>query len=457
MTSDRESPNVVLVTVDALRADHLGYVNPDLGLSTPTIDDLADESLAFRTAYANAPHTRASFPAIMTGTFPWMYGGYESIAEERPFIAQCFSEAGYRTGGFHSNPYLSASFNYDRGFDVFRSGEQSSSLLTRARRAVMKRFFGERKDTLLYKILEKSYSLIASSMGQELGVPYLTGGEINELVSEWLRAQSEPVFLWLHYMDVHDPYLPHADTVSAGMSAERAIKLQKKMTDSPNQITEEERAELTRLYQGEIEYLDRCLASLLDEIGRFLNHDNTLLAFLSDHGEAFGEHGYYRHPHEFHEEVIRIPFLLRGNNIASSMVNSAVSTVDLLPTLLRYADVPIPQACVGETLIDNPFHEANQRVVFAQTGSRQSGKVMATDGGWKLIVDLAHDEHTLYNLQEDPEEHEDVSNEQRGAADRLQAELDDHLEMVDAEQEGTIQEHDIASDVEARLKELGYR
>lgn len=454
MTEDR---NIVLVTIDALRQDHLGYANSQESVSTPHIDSLAEESVVFTNAYTNGPHTRASFPSILTGTYPWEYGGYDRIASGRPHIAAWTQRHGYQTGGFHSNPYLGSEFGYGRGFDTFRSESEEASLMEKCRKIVMEQFFGNRKDTLVFKLIERTHSLAEYIAGRGIGIPYIEGRALNEMAKEWFEdSDLSPQFAWIHYMDVHDPYLPKENTRSENISSRQAIQLQKRMVESPESLSTAEKEELKTLYKGEVEYVDACIGELLDIIDKNLGVKETVVCLISDHGEAFGEHGYYRHPHEFHEEVSRIPIMFRHPDQQANRVDVPVSNVDVFPTLMSCVGVPVPDTCSGQTILSDDFLKRDDREVYGHTGEPHQGKAMVANRNWKYILDIEAGSESLYNLKSDPKEQSDITAERPEIQERLNTYLETHLSKInDAGMK--VSSPDISADVEDRLEQLGYK
>jgi len=451
MSSGETPPNVVLITVDALRVDHLGYVDSEYSVETPCIDEFFRTSVNYPKAFSNAPHTRASFPAILTGTYPWDFGGYDAVSPSRPHIAECFQKAGYDTAGFHSNPYLSAEFNYDRGFESFSESKSSPSLFARLRKSLTKRFSGDRKDTFVYRLLEKAHNMGEYVLGRNIGVPYVSGEQLNETVDDYLASADEPVFAWMHYMDPHDPYLPKSGTVSEGMSERRAIRLQRKMSERHKTLETGEVDALKRLYRGEIEYLDACVGEMLDSIERRLEGDACIL-FTADHGEAFGEHGYFRHPHEFHNELVRVPFILSRPGDRDVSRDEVVSSVDILPTLLNVADIEPPAAVAGQSLF---ALDDQDRTVIGETGEPLSGKVMATDGEYKAVADLPARKYEAYRSVTLTEESPCSTSLEEVRA--LYNELEERIDSVGETEHVKMESPEIGSATEERLYQLGYK
>ncbi|ELZ19137.1 sulfatase [Haloterrigena salina JCM 13891] len=136
-----------------------------------------------------------------------MYGGYERISEDRTLISEAFDDAGYRTAGFHSNLYLSADFGYDRGFDEFYDSKTDPSATARLRQFVKDQLDS---DGILYQTLARAFETAEETAGINVGSAYVSADEITDRALEWAEsvATDGPRFLWVHYMDVHHPYVP---------------------------------------------------------------------------------------------------------------------------------------------------------------------------------------------------------------------------------------------------------
>lgn len=454
--------NVVLITVDSLRCDFV-YDGTNVKDSLENLQALAEEGTDFTNAFSNACITKASFLSILSGTYPWMYGSIAGgFGEERPHIGTCFSEAGYTTGGFHSNPFLGPVYGYDRGFDYYTGRESEGELDGAGRERTVSTavwdLFSE--NVPIPGVFDALYSIrrrLGSKLGIQLGGdPYLSAEEINDIVTQWLRETSGPRFLWVHYMDVHTPYYPHEGTVSEGISKRRAIKLFHRVDSQREDAAAEDVEVLKQLYKGEIEYFDRRLGNLLDTVDDYLALDNTLVAFTSDHGEAFKEHDAVLHPDGvLYDEHTHIPMIVRGPEFGSTTSTIPVSNVDLMPTLLAASDVPIPPECTGEDLKTVLDQEPDERTVFAEAYSPENGKVMVTDGTYKLIRHLDDGTERLYNRQGDPNERHDLAEDILDVRARLSRAVDDHVSTVQQDGHGSYSV-EITEDVRSRLRRLGY-
>jgi len=176
--------DIVLVTVDSLRADHVGWHGYDRN-TTPNLDQRAASAQTFTSAFSHACSTRPSFPSIMTSSYALEYGGFERLSSKRTTIAELLEEAGYETAGFHSNLYLSADFGYDRGFNRFFDSKSDPGTLAKLRQEVKTHLDS---DGHLYGFLQQAFNATEKRAGIELGSAYIDAEEITD------RALSLGVF-----------------------------------------------------------------------------------------------------------------------------------------------------------------------------------------------------------------------------------------------------------------------
>jgi arylsulfatase A-like enzyme len=444
-------PNALLLTIDSLRADAVG-MGSEATSRAPTLDELFSNGIVCKRAYANGPYTRASFPAIMSATYPWAYGGFDSLSRDRPHLPVELSEAGYATGGFHSNPYLGSEFGYGRGFDRFYQGDESASGLASLRKAAVRRLDEE---SPLYWILRGGYKVFESTFGRDLGTPYVAADELTDRALEWLDVVDVPAFCWIHYMDVHHPYVPHQETVSEDVDRATAIRLRQRMVESPSDLEADDVDTLRRLYRGEVEFVDRHVSRLLSGVEKRLEGDAVIVS-MADHGEAFGEHGRYGHTDILYDEVVRIPLSVTGADIPDTSLDTPVSCVDVRPTVLDCAGQSPRDPCVGEAvqqLLDDP---PTERYVFTHAEDRSDGSVMVSDGSWKLLADADGEPRELYDLTTDEGETENALDAELAVTDRLQTTLEAHLQAVDETERHETATAEIDEETRERLDRLGY-
>ena len=332
--------NIILLSADALRADHLssdGYHRE----TSPVLDELAEESIRFENAYSASSHTREAVPALLTGKYPDIaVNDQYHLATET--IASTLSEEGFATAGFHSNPFVSRAYGFDRGFDVF--------------------------DDDLHLGQHKLVALAQRALDKLRNRHYARANEINKRSLNWLDSldEEEPFFLWNHYMDTHGPYEPPREyaTLYADqrISEREAQSLYQRAIDDPESVTEEERQLLIDLYDAEIRYNDEHIGAFLDEIRERELLEESLLIVTADHGDAFGEHGYYEHPRYLHDEIVKVPLFVRLPGGRADETVTPVSTLDIGATIEGV--VGAEENSAGISLIEEL---PDDRTVFCQT------------------------------------------------------------------------------------------
>jgi arylsulfatase A-like enzyme len=427
-TRELQAPNVVLIVIDTLRRDHVGFHGHDPATS-PTLDALAAESLVVEDASANAPWTKPAVGTIFTSLMPAKHRAiHESpksgLADEFLTLAEVFRQAGYRTGGFVENPNVHRTTGFAQGFEVFRN----PGFWTRTKRATI------------------------------------------EGAVDWLEAEGEgqaeprPFFLFLHFLDPHTPYFAPVrfrERFTQGHQAENAWAREGRVSEilmnmDPAELAPEDVAMLKALYDAEIRWVDV-------QVGAFLRHleaqglrDDTILLVTSDHGEEFLENGRLAHGPWLSVELLRIPLLLHVPGLGARRVDhTGVSQLDIAPTLLELAAISIPPAFEGESFAGLARGEAPQeRSVRAETHNAGTHLRSVREGSWKLVRDERAGTRRLYDLASDPGEDRDLA---LANPERV-AQLESRLERVSPEEslpspeaEGPVDEA-----LEQGLRALGY-
>jgi len=437
----RREENVILITIDDLRADHLsfhGYKKE----TAPNLDRLASEGVIFTEAISNGSHTPISFPAILTSTYGSMYGGcLGSLSEERTLISEVVNREGYSTAAFHSNPHLSAAYNYDRGFDVFYDSIESNlsilpfkiikkmgDLAEGGSRLLRISFF------LIIRLYRRIYSRYKHAKGEM--VPYERAEMITQRAINWLRGCSNKFFLWIHYMDTHWPWNPPRYFLNGSVSVEEAGRLWWKMHPSTGlhaSLTKEEVKKIIELYDSEIRYVDYTIGNIFRELKKKGLYDNSLIIVTSDHGEEFKEHGYCGHYGlKPYEELIHVPLVIKFPNglYGGTIVNDLVCLLDLAPTIVDWLGIDEPKKWMGSSLLP---------MLKGEKGSKKEGVIsesMIKPGHnivsyrskrWKLIINDERGERELYDLQEDPKETKNLSKIMPERVKEFEAEIYKHL------------------------------
>lgn len=327
---------------------------------------------------------------------------------------------GYHTAAFHSNPYLSKFFHYDRGFDFFWDSMRAHTPTQRYRLdTILSGLIPNLPSKLLSRFLEKTINLSIL-----VGPPIAGAKEITNKAISWLKKNRSGVFLWIHYMDVHHPRIPPKDYVnelcSCGVWPFKMAKVYKKLRDN-KVLSSIEQGVLTDFYDASIKYVDENINRLLNE----LDLSDTIIILTADHGDLLGEHSFYGHG-KLYEEVVSVPLIISGPGIAQGIkVETMVSHMDIAPTILKLLGKGDFKGFKGRSLT----HEIdgikrNRRIIIsvALNGRQKIRRISIRDEGWKYIrtEKLGTNKvicHELYNLRTDPretvnlykDEHEKVS------------------------------------------------
>lgn len=450
--------DIILVTVDSLQYDYIADGDgPSANLEG--LRSISENGVFFTNAFSNAGITKASFLSIFSGTFPWMFDGLSGgFGTQRPHLAKLLSDAGYATAGFNTNPYLSTTYGYDRGFDYYMGRDTEEAI---DQTTFSSKYWPTIKENIPSKHLARKIRSVYGSVGERLGIqlggdPYVPAEQVNEAVLQWVEKTAGPRFIWIHYMDVHTPYYPRKGTVSEGISKRRAIKLFHKANKLRDQTSERELEELRQLYKGEVVYLDQKFNELLEELDSQLNLEQSLLIFGSDHGESFGAHDSVFHPDGvLYDPQVHVPLIIRAPECSGETVSTPVSNVDILPTALDWADTETPSVCVGDSVFELISDPPEERVVFAGGHGQDTGIAMAVSGKYKLIRDLESGSESLYDRYQDPTENRNCLSDEPVATDTLQSALEAHLEMV-RNHDSTAEEVEVDDEIKMQLRMLGY-
>lgn len=390
-----DEPLLVLISVDCLRADHVGAYGYERA-TTPAIDALARDGTVFENAFATASWTLPTHMSMLTGLVPSLHGAtkWEKLASSVAFLPETLAEAGYRTSGVVSWVYLSQTFGFERGYHA-------------------------------YRVLDDPEA------------PDIVDAAITEL----RRGRGQPQFLFVHLYDPHWPYLPPSERIETFGERPRDISTLLKKTGgktAPDDDTEID--EIIRLYDAEIAFADEELGRLFDAMRTSDVYDDALIVVTSDHGEAFWDHGHWQHTLTLFDELTHVPLIIKWPQGANAgRVDDLVSQVDLFPTLAEAAGVAFPESERGVMARRSlAAASASPRTLLSEVTWRSPDgtfmKVSLRDRNLKYIAtlsgpvgdDLAVSEVTmeeLYDLAADPEERHNLLPGDASRASRYRAEL----------------------------------
>lgn len=449
-------PNIVFILMDTLRADRLGVYGAPHELS-PNIDALAAEGVLFEQTVAAAPWTQPSIASLFSGQYPGVHqvidygkaiagtiGARKKVPvfhEESETLAEALHAAGYETAAFSANPFIVGEFGFAQGFDHFDSSFARNT--TR-------------------------------------------GAVVNEAVTAWLRQRTstKPLFLYIHYMDVHGPYDERPPYLKPLLDAVEALPNKRRLT--PDEVRRldylratpraaEDLQQHARLapyweywaarYEAGVRWADQSvheLRSTLEEMGVW---QEALVIFTADHGEALCEHGHWDHGLSVHEPELHVPLMVRwpGKLPAGRRVSSLSRLIDVGPTLLDLLHLPPIAGAQGASLAaelrgtDTQAASApGPRVAFAECVKAGPEQRAIYLGDWKFIQALEGDA-MLYNIRDDPLEQRNLlggrPEEEKALRELLARQLADNAQRRDGRAPAAAP---ASEELLQRLKALGY-
>ncbi len=380
-----DPPNVILISIDTLRADHVGAS----GYGAPTtthVDRLARDSIVYRNAIAHAPTTLASHASILTSMLPTQHGAsiarQSSLSAQVPTLAEVLAAEGYATASLNGGIQLDPIYGLDRGFDVYESVQPSDAA------------------------------------AQALEGPENRTSAVVAKAKTWIAGVQQPFFLFLHSYEIHHPYTPeprHLAAVSepyAGSLPDAiGMKHIRRIERGRLSLDDADRRHIIATYDAEIRSADEALGELFGFLREKGLYEDTLIVFTSDHGEEFGEHGHMAwHSHSLFDELLRVPLIVKlpAAERAGEVVEAQVRGIDVAPTVLAVAGLDAPPAFLGRDLreIDGGVPGAPAVSVF--DGHLVSPRWSVRTDDWKLIVE-SNGGAQLYELTSDAGELRDVS------------------------------------------------
>lgn len=434
-------PNVILISIDTLRPDHLSCYGYNRQTS-PTIDRLAAEGVRFAHAFSSTTWTLPAHLALLTGLPDLVHGTIseaKKLDENRITLAEVLKKNGYRTWGIFTAPFLLPRWGFSQGFDLYHDA------------------------TLFDKSLDGPEMLSASERGRT------TPGALDKVEELLSEDSNSPFFLFLHLFDVHpdfDPPPPYDrmfDPDYSGTLDGRNI------LNNPavrNDMDQRDLDHLIALYDGEIRFVDeagiRRLLQVLESKGLA---EQTLLVITSDHGEEFFEHGVFGHRQNLFDTTLRIPLVLWGPGLIPSglVIDEPARIIDIMPTILDLLGLEQSPESLGESLVPlflGPGQNPTVRPVFCEVQTKEIYlEGLRTDRD-KFIRDFKNDLRIYFDLVEDPAEKipvEDPENEAfRRAMDRFLSLRWDLVSYRDSLSWSATEAPRLDPELRERLKSLGY-
>lgn len=347
-TKRETPPNVIVLMLDTIRADHVGAYGYQRETS-PALNEFAKESVVYKHAYSTTPWTPVAVASIFTGLYGSTHGmvpvnsrelaAKESIVlrDNLDTLAERLKREGYQTLGVTPNPWTTETFNFDQGFDLLQFKERArADLITNS----------------AIKMIDKSAA-----------------------------TPDKPLFLYVHYLDAHDPYDPPKpySEMFTGTAPGVTFPYEPKMVNFINQ------------YDGEIRYMDDHLSRLFAKLKSSGLYDNSLIIVVADHGEQFKEHGRHRHGFQLYDEEVHVPLMVRypHGNLSGSAIEDSVSLIDITPTVLDVVNSKGNTTMLQGVSLMRKDQLAARKSLFMEVRRHHDMKGVATPDGDKALYEVA--------------------------------------------------------------------
>jgi arylsulfatase A-like enzyme len=393
-------PNIVFIMIDTLRADHVGCYGYKLP-TTPNLDKLASQGVRIEQMISASCWTMPSVGTMFTSLHPSQHHitntkshfpkGITTLADE-------FRKAGYHTAGVTTNPLVHSKFGYSEGFELY---DDFTVMLT------------------------ADLDLFGDAVGGpgaetppniQLGRGGVSSPMVNRFAESFLAKQKKadkPFFLFLLYFEPHADYVPPApyNTMFGNFGVPPSIGVDIYPRGPKHPYTPAEKKQIVSLYDGEIRYADEHIGKVLADLEKLGLDNDTIVLALADHGEEFWEHDGFLHGDTLYEEQVHVPCIIRypGRFPAGTVLRHQASQLDVMPTLLNLAGIPIPDQCLGRSLapvLHNPKAPFQPRIAFLEAETNAHTDLRAARlPSRKLIHDLLAESHQAFDLAKDPLEH----------------------------------------------------
>jgi arylsulfatase A-like enzyme len=420
--------HIIIITLDAVRPDHLGCYGYPKGIS-PNIDALARQGVVFLNAYSNAPWTKPSVASLFSSLYPNIHRTVDrnhSLPDQVRTLAEMLKGNGYFTCFFNGGNPLIHEFRFDQGFDFYAYEES------------------------------------------------LDSAEVVRDVQSFLpQVQGKRIFAYIHLMDTHLPYFLHEGNRELAAAAPRNFvpgqfeRHDVRDLTARGELTAAEKEYLVALYDEQIRYSDRTVGELTTVLRAAGNLDRSLLIITSDHGEELWDHDNYEHAHSLYEEVLRVPLIMAYEPLPVVRLESRVRLVDVLPSIMDLVSPGFERGNIaGESVWKYLKKDNGQRPVFAAGTLHGDEKFCLIKGDWKVILNTedmttnrpligfrAEDRVELYDLKTDPRERKNLRREKPKLLSGLLKEL---AVLINTESPIQAREKIIDEKTAERLKSLGY-
>ncbi len=422
----RGRKRVIFCLIDAAQARRLGCYGHERR-TTPNIDALARDGVIFENAFSQAPYTIASLCSLLSSRYPESHGvvARGKLPVDAATMPEIFRAGLFRTAGFSANPFFSRAFGLDRGFDVFREIFLEYGVTT-----------------------EHVVSVPAEKLTDEAAA----------WIEENLDADS---FVFIHYLQPHNPYDPperFRRVFERGGGLEPSTKNLLEIDAGRLRVDESDLAHIKDMYDGNLAYVDSEIGRLVERLKAMGVYDDSMVVVLSDHGEAFGEHGRFLHNSTVYDEMIQVPLIMKmpaSLGEEGKSVRAQVELIDVLPSVLDAFGISAEGlGFQGASFMPALNGAGARKYTFSRTVGEKP--VYAVRGeGLKYIFNSETLSGELYDLSADRDEKKNIADERPEAAEALRKELFAWLDSQACPQ-GVNADVSLDDDIKERLKSLGY-
>ncbi|MBI2667507.1 sulfatase [Candidatus Woesearchaeota archaeon] len=438
--------NVIIIGIDTLRADHLGY-NGYYRNTSPNIDEFSNEGVVFKNTFSQAPSTLPSFATIFTSLYPIMHkaqieNGPVALSNESKTIAEILKENGYYNIAYTGGGQVAKEFGLGQGFNIYE-GNVCYNYITAP--LIKKGVIAD------LKCLEDSIEIVMHNINLNKDRKFFLF--FHNYVTHYPHVLSTNKYsIFTDYNNIREEY---SNIITDPLVVKN--KLVEDINNGKIKMNNELKDYIIGRYDDTIYYMDDWIGYLLEEIKKSDIMDNTIIIFLGDHGEEFTEHGMIGlHSHTLYDELLHVPLIIKYPKSKPKVIDQQVRLIDVMPTILDILNISIKEELQGETLIPIIQGKDKKLPVFSSleyTSEGQPLKISIRKDSFKLIYDLKYKRTELFDLSKDKNELNNVASKHKAKANELKKEL---LEWYENNKNYNMEKEKIHDATLLELKSLGY-
>lgn len=412
------APSVFVIVLDAASAGHFGCYGDKTGTS-PHIDQFASESILFENAYSQTPSTLLSTVSFLTGTRTSTHQMNEGIKVPKRLktMPELMSNSGFKTFSVVGNPFAgSPNWGLDRGYNKCIEVYKLDHVIAR-------------------RVPEESRAFAVTQ-------PDDINEEIYKLLPEWKKTGT---YAYIHFLQPHKPYDPPEKFLKAfdcGSASWKSLHVAWEHANSTGNASQGTIRSLEERYRANIKYVDAAVGALFTRLKSAGLYNESMIVLTADHGDAFFKHGRFGHNTDLYDDMVRIPLIIKFPNtqkVRPARRTSLTETIDLMPTILDYVGLPIPEQVEGESLLNVAFEHrdslAGEEVIlgaivnFGQGPTATSYEKHAIRVREYKYIRHAGGQEEVFNLRIDPDEQHDLSKFDKAAVLRFRELLESRVNL----------------------------